>query len=415
MNLKEEILEIGKKSLLASRELNKLSSEEKTNLLLAIAEALFKSKERIKSENEKDLKQASALGLSSAMIDRLKLDDARIEGMIQGIKDVASLEDPIGRELKETIRPNGLVIKKVSVPIGVIAIIYESRPNVTIDTAALCLKSSNSVILRGGKEAINSNKILADIVREVLPEKLKDVVQLIESTDREGVKHLVQLEGIVDMAIPRGGEGLIRAVTDLAKVPVLKHYKGVCHIYVEKSADLEMAENIIVNAKCQRPGVCNAMETLLVDEVVSKNFIPKIAEVLNSKGVELRGDKKACELSGLISEASESDWDEEYLDLILSIKLVKGIDDAISHINRHGSRHSDAIVTNDEQAQARFLRDVDSSAVFVNSSTRFNDGGEFGLGAELGISTDKLHARGPMGLEEMTTYKYLVFGKGQIR
>jgi glutamate-5-semialdehyde dehydrogenase len=382
-----------------------------------MAAALDEQREAIKAANAKDLEAGRQAGLTAALLDRLKLDDGRIDGMRQGIADVVTLPDPVGELLGRETLANGLVLEKVRVPIGVIGIVYESRPNVTADAAVLCIKAGNAVILRGGKEAIHSNRAICDALlqggaRSGLPE---GALQLVQTTDREAVRELVQLEGRVDVIIPRGGEGLIRAVTDLAHVPVIKHYKGVCHTYVDASADLEMALAISENAKCQRPGVCNAMETLLVHEAVAQAFLPRIAERLVARGVELRGDEQARAIVPAIKPAAEADWGEEYLDLILAVRVVPSLDAAIDHIARYGSQHSDAIVAASAEAQQAFMQRVDAAAVYVNASTRFTDGGQFGMGAEIGISTDKLHARGPMGLPELTTYKYIGLGTGQIR
>ena len=351
------------------------------------------------------------------MIDRLTLTESRIEDMAKGLVMLAGLADPVGKVDANFIRPNGLSIEKTRVPIGVIGIIYESRPNVTVDAAGLCLKAGNAVILRGGKEAIHSNRKLAEIMRESgteagLPE---DFVQLIQWTDREAVNYLLRLDSYINLIIPRGGEGLIRFTVENSTIPVIKHYKGVCHVYVDEAADIEMAKAIVINGKCQRPGVCNAVETLLIHKDIAEEFAPAIAEELKSKGVELRGDSKFCQLVPGTEAATEEDWYEEYLELILSVKVVEDIDEAITHIADYGSSHSDAIVTNDKMAAQKFKNEVDSAAVYVNASTRFTDGSMFGMGAEIGISTDRLHARGPMGLEELTTYKYVVSGTGQIR
>ncbi len=417
MSLHDDMVAIGQRALAASRELVTLKSRKKNNILLAMADELEARRETIQSANAIDIEEGRNAGLSDAMLDRLLLTDARIDGMIAGIQAVEALKDPIGTNISRWIRPNGLEIVKRRVPIGVIGIIYESRPNVTADSAVLCFKTSNAVILRGGKEAVHSNAAIADALieggrKKGLPES---AIQLIRTTDREAVKELVRLEGAVDLVIPRGGEALIRAVTEMAHVPVIKHYKGVCNLYIDEEADIEMALGITVNAKCQRPGVCNAIETLLVHEAIAPEFLPKVAELLEEKGVELRGDPAARAIVPAMKEATEQDWFEEYLDLILAVRVVGSTDAAIEHINTYGSRHSDAIVTESDSARKVFLRDVDSSTVYVNASTRFTDGGEFGMGAEIGISTDKLHARGPMGLEELATYKYLVHGKGQIR
>jgi len=417
MTLHGEILTMGKRALAAARQLNLLNSRKKNKILQAMADELDARRNNILEANKKDMQEGHNAGLSPALLDRLLLTSPRIEGMITGLRAVADLKDPIGAKISRWIRPNGLEIVKQRVPIGVIGIIYESRPNVTADTAALCIKTSNAVILRGGSESINSNRAIAEALIEGgmskgLPEY---AIQLVRTTDRAAVKELVRLEGLVDLIIPRGGETLIRAVTELARVPVIKHYKGVCHVYVDEAADQDMAASIVENAKCQRPGVCNAMEKLLIHEKIAPEFLPRIAGLLAERGVELRGDDAARRIVPQIKEASEEDWSAEYMDLVLAVKVVPSVREAVDHINRYGSRHSDAIVTESEAARKMFLQEVDSSTVYVNASTRFTDGGEFGMGAEIGISTDKLHARGPMGLEELTTYKYLVYGTGQIR
>jgi glutamate-5-semialdehyde dehydrogenase len=382
-----------------------------------MAEKIEELKDHIQRENKKDLINGEKNGLSRAMLDRLELTDGRIDGMCSAIREVAELPDPVGEIITTIKRPNGLNIKKVRVPIGVIGIIFESRPNVTADSASLCFKTSNAVILRGGKEAINSNRAIAEALQDGGKEAgLPDnVIQLIQSTDRDGVRQLVQMDKYVNLIIPRGGEGLIRAVTEMAHVPVIKHYKGVCHTYVDSEADLQKALSITVNAKCQRPGVCNAMETLLVHKDIAEDFLPMAAKTLTDLGVELRGNDKARKIVNKMKKASEDDWYEEYLDLILAVRVVDDLKSAIDHINTYGSQHSDAIITESEANRDRFFREVDSATVYVNASTRFTDGGEFGMGAEIGISTDKLHARGPMGLEELTTYKYIIYGDGQIR
>lgn len=417
MNLHEEMIQIGTQALQASRELIMLGTRKKNNILHAMADELETQKEKIKVANKLDMDEATNNGLAPAMLDRLLLSDGRIDSMIRGLRAVADLKDPVGSKISRWIRPNGLEIIKQRVPIGVIGIIYESRPNVTADTAALCFKTSNAVILRGGKEAMHSNVAIAEALiagglKKGLPE---NAIQLIRTIDREAVKELVQLEGLVDLAIPRGGETLIRAVTEQARIPVIKHYKGLCHTYVDAEANLQMALDITVNAKCQRPGVCNALETLLVHKDIAEEFLPQLVSAMEEFNVELRGDKTAQEIIPTMKEAIESDWAEEYLELILSVKVVESEQDAIDHINKYGSRHSDAIITESTTAQKQFTQEVDSSTVYINASTRFTDGSEFGMGAEIGISTDKLHARGPMGLEELTTYKYIVSGTGQIR
>ena len=382
-----------------------------------MAEGLLKDSGIIQQANEQDLGAARAAGLSPAMLDRLALNGKRIEAMALGLREVAALPDPVGRVLEERIRPNGLRLKKTAVPIGVIAFIYESRPNVTADAVGLCLKAGNAVILRGGKEAILSNRAIANALldsgaRAGLP---ANAVQLVQTTDRDAVRELVQLTGLVDVVIPRGGEALIRAVTENARVPVIKHYKGVCHVYVDREADFDMAERIVINAKCQRPAVCNAMETLLVDEAIAPSFLPRMAGALMARKVELRGDDATQKLVSTAKAATEADWSTEYGDLIINIRVVPGVGAAIAHINRYGSQHSDAIVTCNGAAASRFLREVDSATVYHNASTRFTDGGEFGMGAEVGISTDKIGVRGPMGLEELTTYKWIIEGTGQVR
>ena len=417
MDVKEQILKIGADAKAASRELAKLSTRRKNTILEAMAEALDAQRTAIQAENAGDLAAGRENGLSPAMLDRLELTDARIDGMIKGLRDVAVLNDPVGSEISTWNRPNGLEIKKVRVPIGVIGIIFESRPNVTCDAAALCFKTSNAVILRGGKEALHSNLAIASAMQaggeaKGLP---AGSIQLIPTTEREAVKVMCQMTDYLDLIIPRGGEGLIRAVTEMAHVPVIKHYKGICHVYVDATADLEMAWRIAENAKCQRPGVCNAMETLLVHRDVAEAFLPNLGEIMSARQVELRGDETARQYIPSARAATEADWDEEYLDMILAIRVVNDVEAAIEHINRHGSGHSDAIITQDAKAEKLFKAEVDSASVFVNASTRFSDGGEFGMGAEIGISTDKLHARGPMGLEELTTYKYIIQGRGQIR
>ncbi len=417
MDVKEQILKIGEDALAASRALAKLSTRKKNTILEAMAEELDSQRNAIQEENEKDLTAGKEAGLTSAMLDRLELTDARIDGMIKGLRDVAVLNDPVGDEISLWNRPNGLEIRKVRVPIGVIGIIFESRPNVTCDAAALCFKTSNAVILRGGKEAIHSNLAIAKAMQTGGATKGMPVnaIQLIPTTDREAVKVMCQMTDYLDLIIPRGGEGLIKAVTEMSHVPVIKHYKGVCHTYIDAGADLSMAWKIAENAKCHRPGVCNAMETLLVHKDIAEAFLPKMGERFEARGVELRGDATTCKLIPAAKPATEQDWYEEYLEMILAIRVVDDVDAAVAHINQYGSGHSDAIVTQDKTAEKTFLAEVDSSSVYVNASTRFTDGAEFGMGAEIGISTDKLHARGPMGLEELTTYKFVIAGKGQIR
>ncbi len=415
--LHDQIRAMGDRAQKAARRLAVATTRRKNAALIAMADALLRDKAAIQSANAEDLAAARASGLSSAMLDRLTLNDARFESMAQGLRDIAALPDPVGKVIGRTKRPNGLSIVKRRVPLGVIAIIFESRPNVTADAAALCLKSSNAVILRGGKEAIRSNLAIAASLSSALKASglSEDAIQLVPTTDRDAVREIVQMDDRVDVAIPRGGESLIRAVMEQARVPVLKHFKGVCHVFVDRNADLDMALSIVENAKCQRPGTCNALETLLVDEPVATVFLPRLAEMAARRGVEIRGCKASREIVPGFKPATAEDWDAEYLSLTLAVKIVRGLSPAIDHINRHGSHHSDAIVTADKRTARAFLKRVDSAAVYVNASTRFTDGAEFGLGAEMGISTDKLHARGPMGLAELTTYKYEVCGAGQTR
>ena len=417
MSVKDEIRKLGEQARAAAHQLAVLTTAQKNECLHAMADGILKDADIIKEANAQDLGAGRAAGLSAALLDRLALNDKRIEAMAAGLRDVAALPDPVGRVLDSRTRPNGLSMRKVAVPIGVIAFIYESRPNVTADAAGLCLKAGNAVILRGGKEAIQSNRAIARSLldsgaRAGLP---ANAVQLVQTTDREAVRELAQATGLVDVIIPRGGEALIRAVTENARVPVIKHYKGVCHVFVDRDADLDMAERIVINAKCQRPAVCNSMETLLVDEAVAKTFLPRIANALLARKVELRGDDATRQLVSAAKAATEADWSTEYGDLIINIRVVPGVDGGIAHINRYGSQHSDAIVTRNQATADRFLREVDSATVYHNASTRFTDGGEFGMGAEVGISTDKIGARGPMGLEELTTYKWIIEGTGQVR
>jgi glutamate-5-semialdehyde dehydrogenase len=417
MSLHDEMIEMGVKAVHASRELAKLSSKKKNAILEAMADEIGLQKEAIKAANAQDLVAGREAGLSGAMLDRLTLTDARIDGMVKGLREVAALKDPVGKKLATIQRPNGLQIKKVRVPIGVIAIIFESRPNVTAEAASLCFKTANAVILRGGKEAMSSNAAIAKALRDGgKKQKMPaDAIQLVETTDRDAVRELAQMVGKIDLIMPRGGESLIKAVTEMAWVPVIKHYKGVCHTFVDAKADIDMALAIAENAKCQRPGVCNAMETLLVHKDIADAFLPRMIARFKQLGVELRGDKAVQKFDAAVKPATEEDWYAEYLELILSVRIVKNVQAAIDHINTYGSQHSDAIVTTDAKAAKKFLSQVDSATVYVNASTRFTDGGEFGMGAEIGISTDKLHARGPMGLEELTTYKYVISGSGQIR
>jgi glutamate-5-semialdehyde dehydrogenase len=419
MSVSEIVLDLGKRAKAASRRLAILSSEEKNRCLLAMAEALEAQRDAIKAANDKDMQAAPGYGLTAAMMDRLRLDEKRIASMAKGLREVAALPDPVGRVLDERVRPNGLKLRKVSTPIGVVVIIYESRPNVTADAASLCFKSGNATILRGGKEALHSNMAIAQIMidagRNALPNFPADAIQVVPTTDREAIKELLALTQYVDLCMPRGGEGLIRAVAECSKVPVIKHYKGVCHVYVDDRADLKMAEEIVMNAKVQRPAVCNAMETLLVHGNIAETFLKTIAARLREYKVELRGDEAARGILPETKAATDKDWETEYNDFIMNVRVVDGMTSAIEHINRYGSAHSDSIVTADQKRAAQFLSEVDSAAVYWNASTRFTDGGEFGMGAEIGISTDKIGARGPMGLDELTTYKWLGFGTGQVR
>ena len=411
------LMEMGEKCKLAAYRLAGMTSAQKNECLRKMADAIEAAAADIKRENQKDLKAGKEKGLSAAMLDRLKLDDARIKSMADGLREVTALDDPVGKHLSTVVRPNGIKIDKVSVPLGVIGIIFESRPNVTVDSAGLCLKAGNAVLLRGGSEAINSNIILAHCLnRGGVESGMPDgAVQLIPWTDREAINVMLKMDQYIDLIIPRGGEGLIRTVVENSTIPVIKHYKGVCHVYVDAEADMDMAENIIINGKCQRPGVCNAVETLLVNENVAEEFIPRIVAALTEKGVEICGDSTVCGLAPCAVPATEDDWYTEYLGLKISVRTVKDVCEAVYHINKYGSHHSDCIVSSNKESVGIFLNGVDSSTVYHNVSTRFTDGGEFGMGAEIGISTDKLHARGPMGLPELTTYKYIVTGSGQIR
>ncbi|WP_022854440.1 glutamate-5-semialdehyde dehydrogenase [Thermodesulfatator atlanticus] len=417
MEVKELVREVGQKAREAARELAYLSTDIKNKVLREVAARLRSERAYLQEENEKDLALAREKGLSSALIDRLTLSDKVIEGMAQGLEEVAALPDPVGEVVKMWRRPNGLWVGRMRIPLGVIAMIYESRPNVTIDAAGLCFKSGNAVILRGGSEAINSNIALARIFQDALKAHGAPLgsVQVIPITDRAAVNELLKLDEYIDLIIPRGGEGLIRFVTENSRIPVLKHYKGVCHVFVDRYADLEKARKICFNAKVQRPGVCNAMETMLVHKAVAEKFLPDMCEEFRSAGVEIRGCEKTRAIVPWAKPATEEDWDAEYLDLILAVKVVETFDEALDHIARYGSNHTESIVTEDYQRSLRFLREVDASVVMVNASTRFNDGGQLGLGAEIGISTTKIHAYGPMALEELTTLKFIVFGEGQIR
>jgi len=408
---------MGRDTRAAARKLALLPSAHKNRCLEAMADALIEEEDTIRAANTVDLERARATGLSVAMLDRLELTPARVSDMAKGLRTLVGLEDPVGRVEATWIRPNGMAIRKVRVPIGVIAIIYESRPNVTADAAGLCLKAGNAVFLRGGSEAVESNKaiasaMLAGIRACDIPEA---VLQLIPWTDRHAVDAMLKMDEFIDLVIPRGGEGLIRKVVETSTIPVIKHYKGVCHIFVDKDADQAMALRIVENAKCQRPGVCNAVETVLLHADIAAEFAPRMAKLLRERGVELRGDERFREVVPEALEATEDDWYEEYLDLILAVRVVDTLQEAVEHITKYGSGHSDAVVSESRDAASAFTEAVDSAAVYVNASTRFTDGGQFGMGAEIGISTDRIHARGPMGVQELTTYKYVVLGTGQVR
>jgi glutamate-5-semialdehyde dehydrogenase len=417
MTIESTIKEMAQAAKAAAKQLGRLSSDQKNAALLSIAGYLDKEAAFIKAENRKDLIQAEEKGLSAAMIDRLTVKDETITSMVAGLNEVVGLNDPVGTMSQTWIRPNGLQVARMRIPLGVIGIIYESRPNVTVDAAGLCLKAGNAVILRGGSEAFHSNQALAQIIYRALADTdlPRNSVQVVPVREREAVLALLKQEEFVDLIIPRGGEGLIRFVVENSKIPVLKHYKGVCHIYVDDDADFDMAKEICFNAKVQRPGVCNALETLLVHQAAAESFLPPMAERFLKAGVELRGCEATCRILPAARKAAESDWPAEYLDLILAVKVVEDMDEAMAHIAEYSSNHTEAIVTRNYERAKRFVREVDSSVVLVNASTRFNDGGQLGLGAEIGISTSKLHAFGPMGVEELTTTKFVVQGDGQIR
>lgn len=417
MNSREVMKQITDKAGKAAAYLAVLSTEDKNKALLAMAESIDSSRKDIKKANGLDTKSAEEKGRPSAFVDRLKLDDKRIDGMRDMLRQVAGLPDPVGTVLEKTERPNGLVIAKVRVPIGVIGIIYESRPNVTADCAALCLKSGNAVILRGGSEAINSNKAIYEALKKGAKKAglVEGAFILIEDNSREMVDAMLEATGGIDLLMPRGGESLIRSVAEKSRIPVIKHYKGICHVFVDADADLKMAEEICFNAKVQRPGVCNAMETMLVHEAVAGEFLTRMAGRFREAGVKIKGCPRTRQIITGAEEVTDEDFRTEWLDLILNIRVVRSLEEAIGHIAKFGSEHSDAIVTKNKKNAEAFTRQVDSAAVYVNASTRFTDGGEFGKGAEIGISTDRIHARGPMGLEELCTYKYVVHGSGQIR
>jgi glutamate-5-semialdehyde dehydrogenase len=417
MDIKQYVTEKAKRAKAASRALANISTEIKNNALFKMAKGLEEQADRLIAENAKDLAAGEKKGLSKAMLDRLKLTPERIKAMADGLREVAALPDPVGEIVKMWRRPNGMEVGRMRVPIGLIGIIYESRPNVTADSAALCLKSGNGVLLRGGSEAVNSNTAIVDVLSKAGAEAgIPDgAVSFIENPDRACVMEMLKAGHSIDLIIPRGGEGLIRMVSENSTIPVIKHDKGVCHVYVDNNADLAMASEICFNAKVQRPGTCNAMETMLVHKDLSGSFLPEMLKRLAKAGVEIRGCAKTREVMPEAKPATDEDWDTEYNDLILNVRVVDGMEDAMEHIAAHGSQHSEAIVTADYRKARRFLREVDASAVFVNASTRLNDGFEFGLGAEIGISTTRIHARGPMGLEELTSTKFIVLGDGQVR
>ncbi|MBX7148560.1 glutamate-5-semialdehyde dehydrogenase [bacterium] len=401
----------------ASSELLTLSSDQKNQILMEMAEEIKKEMPSIIKENEKDLKAAKKKGLKGAMLERLELNEKRVHDMAKGLVEVAKLPDPVGQIVKEWERPNGLKIRRMRIPLGVIAVVYESRPNVTVDAAGLCFKSGNAVILRGGSEAFYSNQILGKVLQAVLKRHDLDssVISLVPSPDRKMLTDLLKLSQYIDVVIPRGGEGLMRFMEEHSSIPIIKHDKGVCNLFVDESADMDMARVIVENSKVQRPGVCNALENLLIHEKIAPSFLPMMSKHFNKLSVELRADKEALKIVPTLKKAKDADWDTEYLDLILSVKVVKNIGEAINFIRKHGSKHTEAIVTQNADHADLFIRSLDSSCIVVNASTRFNDGGELGLGAEIGISTTKLHAFGPMGLEELTTTKFVVKGDGQVR
>ena len=417
MELKEELINLAKSAQTASRRLSAIPTLVKNNVLKSMADALLKERDAIKKANKKDLSIASKNGMSKAFIDRLRLSDERINNMSDSLLELTRLNDPVGKVIKSWARPNGLRIEKVRVPIGVIVIIYESRPNVTAECIGLCFKSGNSVILRGGSEAINSNAAIYKILKSVIKKfDIPDsVINLICTTDRRAIDVLLKLNEYIDLVIPRGGESLIKRVVRTSRIPVIKHYKGICHVYVDDYADLNMAEKICFNAKVQRPGVCNAMESMLVHKDVAVRFLPGMIKKFKEAGVEIRGCPMTQKIVKAVKLAKDIDYRTEWLELILSVKVVDSVEEAIEHINNFGTHHSDSIITDDERNQKVFLKGVDSACVYVNASTRFTDGYQFGMGAEIGISTDKLHARGPMALEELTTYKYQIYGNGQVR
>jgi len=417
VDIKNSMQQIARDASMAARKLSRVTETEKNRALLQMADELERNCKFLLGENSKDVLKAKESGISRAMLERLTLKQATIEQMAKGLREVAALPDPVGKVISMWRRPNGLLVGRMRIPLGVIGIIYESRPNVTVDAAALCLKSGNAVILRGGSESIRSNLAIASILQKVLRETSipANAIQVIPMTDREAVSEMLQLDEYIDLIIPRGGEDLIRAVVAQSKIPVIKHYKGVCHVFVDAGADIDMAVNICLNAKTQRPGVCNAMETMLVHQDIAGKFLPLAANKLKKAGVVIRGCAKTISILKNIEKADENDWYAEYLDLILAVKIVENMDEAIAHIEKYGSLHTESIVTNDYANSQRFLNEVNSSTVLINASTRFSDGFELGLGAEIGISTTKLHAFGPMGLEELTTTKFIIYGNGQVR
>lgn len=417
MSIREEVISQAKQAKKAARKLAGIPTDVKNRALLKIAARLEDSMDEIIAVNNKDMEAGEKAGLSRALLDRLKLNEKRIKDMADGLRELVNLDDPVGEVIRMWKRPNGLQIGQMRVPLGVVGIIYEARPNVTVDAAGLCLKAGNAVILRGGSEAINSNKILTRVTAEAaveagLPE---GAVQLIQTTDREAVRVLFDLNEYLDVLIPRGGAGLIKTVVNGSKVPVIETGVGNCHVYVDSAADLDMALDIVFNAKTSRPAVCNAAESLLVHRDIAEEFLPRLYKLFEEKGVELRGCDQSLRIIPAIKKAEEEDWSREYLDYIMAVKVVESFEEAVDHINNYGTKHSEAIVTNDYSKSQRFLQEIDAAAVYVNASTRFTDGNQFGLGAEIGISTQKLHARGPMGLKELTTTKYIVLGQGQIR
>jgi len=417
MDVRSYVIEIAENAKRAAGKLARLSTDVKNRALLHMADELIGETDALIRENKKDLDHARDKGLSAAMMDRLTLKESTVLAMATGLREVAALPDPVGKVTSMWRRPNGLLVGRMRIPLGVIGIIYEARPNVTADAAALCLKSGNAVILRGGSEAIHSNIAIARVLQSSLREKAvpEEAIQVISITDREAVREMLQLEEHIDLIIPRGGEDLIRAVVSESKIPVIKHYKGVCHIFVDASADVDMAIALCMNAKTQRPGVCNAMETLLVHQDIADAFLPVMASRFREAGVVLKGCDKTMSILPDVEKAQEDDWYREYLDLILSVRIVSGMDEAVAHIEKYGSLHTESIITKSYENAQRFLNDVNSSTVLVNASTRFSDGFELGLGAEIGISTTKLHAYGPMGLEELTTTKFIIYGNGQVR